>query len=255
MPITLDTVLADNALVSLDEVKAHLSIVRPTTPDDLAEEDARLVDAINWVSGFVESFARPMARKTETLRLSLPHAGPHLLRVQRIPIDVSQPITCSLADAPQTVWTQESDGLRSGFDVLVHATVPGSPWCPDALWRPGGWDGGGYTWGGGHWLKCSCGCSGAGYGGHGSGDPQPIVLTLTAGFDCLPEDGTPNKLPGDVRYAVLETVRAWARNQQQGTAEIVSLVQPGGGPTFETPRWIPYGALQTFISKRPVFVG
>jgi hypothetical protein len=253
MTIALDALLAANALVSLEEVKAHLGVARPTTPSDLAEEDQRLVDAINWVSQFVESYARPRARKTETVRLSLPR-GPHLLRLLRVPIDVSAPVACTLADAVQTVWTQESDGPRGTFDVLVHASVPGSPWCPDALWRPGGWDGGGGTWGGsGAWLRCACGCGGGGYGGHASGDPQPILVTYTGGFDCVPEDG-PNQLPGDVRVAVLETVKAWHRNQQQGTAEIVSIAQPGGGPTFEIPRWVPYGALQTFSGKRPQFV-
>lgn len=246
---TLDAVLADNALVSLEEVKAHLSIVRPTDPQALAPEDERLVDAINWVSAFVEMYVRPMARKTETLRLSLPR-GPHVLRLARIPIDVTDPITCLLADTDQTVWRTEADGARTGFDLLVHATAPGTPWMPDALWRPGGWDGGG--WWGGHGFTCTCGCGGAGYGGHPSGDPQPILLTYTGGFDCLPASG-PNELPRDMHVAVLDTVRAWARNQQQGTAEIVSIAQPGGGPTFEVPRWIPYSAQQTFVFHRPVY--
>jgi hypothetical protein len=253
MPVALDTILADNALVSLDEVKAHLSITRPTDPDDLVPDDQRLVDAINWVSEWVEMNIRPMARKTETLRMSLPR-GPHLLRLLRIPLDVTQPVTCSLADTAQTVWTQETDGARSGFDVLVRYSVPGSRWSPDGLWRPAGWDGGGLTWGGGHWLQCSCGCSGAGAGGHGSGDPQPILLTYTGGFDCLPDPPGVNQLPRDVHYAVLETVRSWSRNQQQGTADIVSIAQPGGGPTFEIPRWMPYGAQQAFLSHRPIWV-
>lgn len=252
MPVTLETVLAANALVSLDEVKGYLSVTRPTDPDALTAEDERLVDGINWVSAFVESYVRPMARKTETLRLALPRS-PHLLRVLRVPIVVADPITCALADATQTVWREESDGARSGFDVLVYGSVPGSLWCPDALYRPAGWDGGGLTWGGGHWLKCSCGCSGAGYGGHASGDPQPILLTYTGGFNCLPDPPGMNELPGDMRVAVLDTVRAWTRNQQQGTSDIVSIAQPGGGPTFEIPRWIPYGALQTFLSHRPVY--
>jgi hypothetical protein len=147
------------------------------------------------------------------------------------------------------VWTQEADGLRSGFDVLVYASVPGSPWCPDGLWRPAGWSGGAWS---GHGFTCTCGCGGGGADGLG-GDPQPILLTYTGGFDCLPAPPAVNQLPGDVRVAVLETVRAWHRNQQQGTAEIVSLVQPGGGPTFEVPRWLPYGALQTFLAHRPVY--
>jgi hypothetical protein len=244
----LDAILAANALVSLDEVKAHLTIGRPTTEADLDEEDQRLVDAINWVSQYVETTVRPMARKTETLRLGMPR-GPHVLRLLRIPIALTEPVTCSLAGTDQTVWMQESDGVRSEFDVLVHSTVPGDTWCPDALYRMGGWDGGGWHGGG---LRCTCGCGGGGHGGHVSGDPQPILLTYTGGFDCLPADG-PNQLPGDMRYAVLETVRAWFRNQQQGTTEMVALVQPGGGPTFETPRWIPYGARQTFLNHVPVY--
>jgi hypothetical protein len=49
-----------------------------------------------------------------------------------------------------------------------------------------------------------------------------------------------------MQYAVKETVRAWSRNQQQGTADIAAIVQPGGGPTFEAPRWLPFGARMTF---------
>jgi hypothetical protein len=238
-PVQLESVLATNALVSLEEVKAHLSIVRPTNEANLVDEDQRLVDAINWVSAFVESAVRPMARKTETVRRSRPPSSP-LLSMLRVPIDLTDPITCTLADTVQTIWTQESDGARGGFDVLVYASVPGSPWCPDGLWRRAGW-------GVGHGRACGCGCGGPGAGG----DPQPILLTYTGGFDCLPATG-PNQLPGDMRVAVLDTVRAWHRNQQQGTADVVAIAQPGGGPTFEMPRWIPYGARQTFLSHQPV---
>jgi hypothetical protein len=245
MPVALDAILAANALVSLDEAKAYLSVTRPTVPADLTPEDAQLVEAINWVSAFVESFARPMARATETLRLALPRT-PNLLRLLRLPIVVTEPVTCALGDVDQAVWRQESDGARSGFEVLVYSTVPGSRWSPDALYRRSGWGGGS----GAHWINCSCGCGGA-----GSGDPQPILLTYTGGFDCLPAPPAVNALPRDVHVAVLDTVRAWSRNQQQGTADIEAIAQPGGGPTFTVPRWLPYGALQTFLAYRPTYAG
>lgn len=250
MPIALDTVLAANALVSLEQAKAHLTILRPTDEADLAVEDQRLVEAINWVSAWVELNVRPMTFKTETLRLAAPRDH-HVLRLRRIPIDVTAPLTVSVAGVEQTVWLDETDGERTAAQVLLYSTVPGSPWCPDALWALNGWGGGGWsTVAGG--SRCECGCGGG--AGHISGDPQPIVVTFTGGFDCVPDDGTPSQLPGDVQFAVLETIRAWFRNQQQGTTEMVSIAQPGGGPTFETPRWMPYSATQMLLSHRPVAI-
>jgi hypothetical protein len=174
-----------------------------------------------------------------------------VLRLRRRPIDATAPLTVTLAGTAQSVWRDAADGDRLAADVLLHSTVPGSPWCPDALYRLSGWGGAGWSTVAG-WSRCECGCGGG--AGHISGDPQPIEVTYTGGFLCVPEDGTPNQLPHDLQRAVLETIRSWHRDQQQGTAEIVSLVQPGGGPTFEVPRWMPYGALQTFLTHRPVHV-
>lgn len=250
MPVALDTALADNALVSLAQAKAHLSIVRPTDAADLAVEDQRLVDTINQVSAWVELNCHPMARKTETLRLAAPR-DPHILRLRRHPIDATAPLTVAVAGTAQTVWVDDTDGDRLAADVLLYASVPGSPWCPDALWRLNGWGAGGWRTIAG-WSRCECGCGGG--AGHISGDPQPIVVTYTGGFDCVPEDGAPNRLPQDVQEAVLETVAAWFRVQQQGQVDIVSIAQPGGGPTFEQPRAIPYRALQTFKNHFPAVI-
>lgn len=237
MPVLLADVLEDNALVSLDEAKAHCGIVRETTPDDLHPEDARLVEAINWVSGFVDAHVRPMARKTQTLRLPMPR-GP-VLALKRAPIDTAEAITLSVNDATRTVWRNEADGARSTFDALVHSFDPWSPWSPDGLVMRGARSD--------HFLYCGCGCQGWGSGV----DPNPVLIEYTGGFDCIPADGSRNKLPGDMRSAVLNTVRAWFRNEQQGTTDIVSISQPGGGPTFEVPRWVPYGAAQLFAKHVP----
>src|SRR5262245_42193468 len=245
MPVTLDSLLDANALVSLDEAKAHLGIVRPTTPEDVGAEDQLLVAAINHVSQYVETDVRPMARKTETLRLPPPRYGP-VLMLRRIPLDVAEPVELAISDQPQTVWRQESDGPRNGFDLLVHASVPGSRWTPDGLVLRAGANAGRFR----HGYFCACGC-----GGWGSGvDPEPILLTYTGGWDCIPVDGSRNKLPGDVRVAVLDTIATWFKMQQQGTVDVVALAQPGGGPTFETPRWVPYGAGQIFAKHRPVWI-
>lgn len=238
MPVELSTVLQPNALVSLDEAKAHLGIVRETTASDLAAEDQRIVEAINWVSDWVEHNVRPMARKVVTLRLRAPR-GPALY-LKRVPIDVLEPVELSINDAAQTVWRAEADGARRGFGALVIASNRDSVWAPDGLVVQSV---------AGHGYFCGCGCAGWGAGA----DPEPILLTYTGGFDTIPESG-PNKLPADVRHAVLEVVKAWHRNEQQGTADVVQLAQPGGGPTFEVPRWMPYGALQVFLKHVPVEV-
>lgn len=248
MPVALDTILAANALVSLEEAKKHLLIARETNEDDLALEDQRIVVAINWMSDWVETNVRPMAQKTETLRLAAPRDH-HILRLDRTPIDVTAPLTVSVAGTDQTVWIDDTDGERTAADVLVWSSVPGSRWCPDGLWSLNGWGGSGWRTVAG-WSRCECGCGGG--AGHISGDPQPIVVTYTGGYDCLPEDGSPNQLPYDVQHAALETVKAWFRNEQQGTTDLVSLAQPGGGPTFEpTPRWMPYVARQLFAAFYP----
>lgn len=247
MPVALDTILADNALVSLDQAKAHLSIVRETVEADLAVEDQRIVEAINHVSAWVELNCHPMVWKAETLRLAAPRDH-HILRLARKPIDVTAPLTVSVAGTEQTVWIDDTDGERSAAQVLVYSSVPGSPWCPDALWHLNGWGGGGWRTVAG-WSRCECGCGGG--AGHISGDPQPIVVTYTGGFECVPEDGSPNQLPQDVQRAVLESVAQWFKFQQQGTAEMIGLAQPGGGPTWETPRWMPYVARQVFDNHRP----
>lgn len=238
MAVTLESVLDANALVSLDEAKAHCGIVRQTTPADLHAEDQRVVEAINWVSMYVETAIRPMAKKAEVLRLAPPRTA--VLKLARAPIDVDQPVVLTINGVPQSVWRKEADGARASFRAWVHSGVPGSRWTPDGLvLRAGATSGHGYF--------CGCGC-----GGWGSAvDPEPILLSYTGGFDCLPESG-PNQLPGDMRVAVLDAVRAWYRNEQQGTADIASIAQPGGGPTFDQPRWMPYGAWQIMLQHRPV---
>jgi hypothetical protein len=242
MPVALADLLADNALVSLDEAKAYCGITRPTVAEDLDPEDQRLVEAINAVSAFVETDVRPMRRKVETLRLPPPR-GP-VLKLLRIPLDPLEPVELAVNDAVKTVWRSEADGPRGTFDALVHRSVPSSRWTPDGLVVRG--VGGAHA----HWLYCGDGCTGWGIGV----DPEPILLTYTGGWDCIPEDGSPNKLPGDVLVAVKDSVRAWFRNQQQGTSDVVSIAQPGGGPTFEIPRWMPYGAGQLLARHRPVAV-
>lgn len=238
MAVALDSVLDANALVSLDEAKAHCGIVRPTTAEDLHAEDQRLVEAINWVSMYVETAIRPMAKKTQQLRLARPTTA--ILKLARAPIDVDADVTLLVNDVARTVWRKEADGARSSFGAVVHSGVPGSRWAPDGLVLRAGYLSS-------HGLYCGCGCAGWGSGV----DPEPILLTYTGGFDCLPASG-PNQLPGDMRVAVLDAVRAWFRNEQQGTADIASITQPGGGPVFEQPRWMPYGAWQIMLQHRPV---
>lgn len=216
--------LASNALVTLVQAKAFLKI----TQDD---QDDLITDLINRASDFVEGAqgcGRRIAYREVVTRLRPQRSQDLWLPV--VPIDVEEPVLVTVDGVAQTVWRIEDDGDPANFDVIVRARSPGSPWCPDQLWRAAGWLGG------------------------SASRPDPILVEYSGGFFIDDDFG---ELPGDLKDAVFLVVQNLYRLQAKQLGGIATM---SGGPVGSV-GWegaaaslIPMAARRTIDSYRLVSV-
>ena len=183
--LTAVPMLQDNALLTLDQVKAHLQITS-------AEQDAALITYINGVSDAVETLTgRRLVSRTYTDEYLYVQAD----RVLGLAwLDVESPITglanLDVGGTAQSLWQPGSPGAPDERDVfLLEGRDPKHG--RDRLVRPAGW-----------W------------------DGTLVRRTYTAGYGGTGPDAVP--IPGDLQQAVLTLVTDWYYLQTRQAEPVIS---------------------------------
>jgi uncharacterized phiE125 gp8 family phage protein len=183
--LTAVPALQDNALLTLEHVKAHLQITS-------AEQDAAVITYINGCSDAMETLTgRRLVSRTYTDEYLYVRAH-RVLGIEWL--DVESPITAlislSIEGTAQTLWMPGAPGTPQDADVFVLAGRDPKH-GRDRIIRPAGW-----------W------------------DGMFVRRTYTAGYGGTGPDAVP--IPGDLEQAVLTLATDWYYLQTRQAEPVIS---------------------------------